>query len=512
MALILAGRIVPLDRADPNAVFKGRVFIDDSGTIQAVTSGDAPAPIGFSNAVTLDVGEAFILPGLIDLHNHIGYNTLPPWTEPKQKTPFAHHDSWTRAPTYQSSVSWPANALVQAEPEATLAYVQLRALVGGTTAIQGWPSANRKHLQVLRNIDDETAGGTDRNLIYTSALTKKPLELGKMAQAQRRGAGFIYHCAEGQPGSLVTREFTDVANAGCLDKTFIGIHCSAITPPDWQLWDKSKAGAIAWSPFSNLWLYGTTTDIRAAQSRDVSVCLGSDWGPSGTKNVQGELKVAKLAAQKLGITLTDRELVGMVTSNPGDALARCWKKEVGRLSAGSFGDITVLRPNGSKSVWSQIVESTEREIMLVVYDGIPRYGDAALMTASRLTESATITIRGKRRRFAIPDPDKPGEMWTWKAITSRLAAVRKDPVTALRQAEGRRRAYAGPLDGPNAPLELVLDMPGGALPLAGDVSKHAEKIVIPPLPSLIHDASFFKAIRGRGFHGGLLDGLAAFYQ
>jgi hypothetical protein len=100
-------------------------------------------------------------------------------------------------------------------------------------------------VQVLRNIDDETAGGTGRNLIYTSALTKKPLELGKIAQAQRRGAGFIYHCAEGQPGSLVTREFTDVANAGCLDKTFIGIHCSAITTSEWQRWDKSKAGAIA---------------------------------------------------------------------------------------------------------------------------------------------------------------------------------------------------------------------------------------------------------------------------
>jgi hypothetical protein len=45
MALVIAGRIVPLDRDDPpTLVFKGRVFIDDSGTIEAVTKSNAAAP------------------------------------------------------------------------------------------------------------------------------------------------------------------------------------------------------------------------------------------------------------------------------------------------------------------------------------------------------------------------------------------------------------------------------------------------------------------------------------
>ena len=158
MALIVAGRIVPLDEGDPDAVFQGRVFVDDSGTIERVTSGTDSAPSGFSAAPVIDVGDAFVLPGFIDLHNHIGYNTLPLWTEPTQEIAFAHHDSWTRADSYQSSISWPATALKQAAPEALLAHVQLRALVGGTTAIQGWPAANREHVQVLRNIDDETVG------------------------------------------------------------------------------------------------------------------------------------------------------------------------------------------------------------------------------------------------------------------------------------------------------------------------------------------------------------------
>jgi 5-methylthioadenosine/S-adenosylhomocysteine deaminase len=510
MALVIAGQIVPMDPANPDAVFKGRVFLNGN-TIEQVAAGTAAGPAGFAGAPVIDVGNAFVLPGLIDLHNHIGFNTLPLWAEKKQKVAFEHHDSWTRADSYQSSISWPAKALVKAAPEAVLAYVQLRALVGGTTAIQGWPAANREHIQVLRNIDDETVGTTNHELIYTSALTKKQLELAKIAQAQQQGAGFIYHCAEGKVGTIVRREFTDAASAGCLDKTFIGIHCNAIAPEDWQQWNKLKAGAVVWSPFSNLWLYGTTTDIKAAQDRGVSVCLGPDWGPSGTKNIQGEIKVAKLVSQRDGLQLSDRKLVAMATTNPGDALARCWKKQIGRLMPGAFADLSVFRASGNNSVWTQVVNSVESDVMLVVYDGVPRYGDPAFMTLAGMPKSSSISIRGVKRRFAIPDPENPAEAWSLAAIKSQLAEVRSDPAKALDNAEGQRRAYAGSMDAPDAPLELALDMPTGALALAGSMEDHAAEIVIPPLPSLAHDAAFFEAIKGRGFHNGLLDGLRGFY-
>lgn len=85
-------------------------------------------------------------------------------------------------------------------------------------------------------------------------------------------------------------------------------------------------------------------------------------------------------------------------------------------------------------------------------------------------------------------------------------------MTALHKADGRRRAYAGPSDAQDAPLELVLDMPSGGLAIAGNVSAHAAQIVIPPLPSLVHDAAFLQTIKGHGFHGGVLDGLGGFYS
>jgi 5-methylthioadenosine/S-adenosylhomocysteine deaminase len=514
MALVLSGQCVPCDADDPKAVFRGRVFVSDTGLVEKVVKEGNAAPAGFQSAPLMDVGESYIVPGLIDLHNHIGYNALPLWAEPTRKTPYAHHDSWPGAPSYQSSISWPANTLVETEPEALLAYVQLRALVGGTTAIQGWPNANRKFVQVLRNIDDGPDATGSSNLLLTSTLTLQPLELAKRAQAQKNGSGFIYHCGEGTSGSLVEREFVNAANAGCLRENFISIHCNAVRAADWKRWAKDQAGAVVWSPFSNYWLYGSTTDIKAVLDQGVLVCIGSDWAPSGTKNVQAELKVAKLASAKLGLGLSDFDLFKMVTTNPGDALQRSWKKSTGRLVAGALADITVIRAKSraasNNAVWTHLVRSTEADIALVVVGGIGRYGDATLMQKQNVP-SAKFKIKGKNFRFAIPNPQNQQKAWEFSEFTGLLNAVIANPKAAIIKAEGRMRAYAGRMDAPEAPLVLALDMPSGGADLAANLKKHADKIVVPPLASLVHDKAFFDSIRGRGFHNKLLDGLKGFY-
>ena len=97
-----------------------------------------------------------------------------------------------------------------------------------------------------------------------------------------------------------------------------------------------------WSPFSNIWLYGDTTDVLAARRHGALVCLGSDWAPSGTKNLLGELKVAALwNDEALAGALDARELGQMATANAGDALARCWGVDIGRLRPGAHADVLV---------------------------------------------------------------------------------------------------------------------------------------------------------------------------
>src|SRR5689334_12811724 len=211
MALVIAGRIVPFSR-EPGAAstFKGRVFMRDDGTVAAVSSTAANPPSGFAAAPEVDVGDALVLPGFIDLHSHLAYATLPLWTQPGRTEPYAHHDIWPGQSSYAPSVTWPAYAFITACPAELLAYAEVRALIGGTTSIQGSPPSNRPlDGWMVRNVEDERFGQTiPATRVLASTLTLKADQLGVRATQMRKGSAFIYHCSEGQVGSLVTREYT----------------------------------------------------------------------------------------------------------------------------------------------------------------------------------------------------------------------------------------------------------------------------------------------------------------
>lgn len=522
MALVISGNVVSLDRYSVlGESVTGRVWIDDGGVVVAVTSGGCREPAGFEKAPVVEApDDAYVMPGLIDLHNHIAYNVLPLW-DPGQSEPFTDHESWKQARTYRSNVIAPAQLWADAEPEALLAYVQVRAVVGGATAIQGWPKANRSHLRLLRKIDDE-ADAMPR--INQSTWARSVPELIELGRAERNGVGFIYHCGEGLRGSPVATEFRDVVQTGCLRKGFMGVHCIAVEAEQWDLWPP-RDSAVVWSPFSNYWLYKSTTRIREANARGVRICLGSDWAPSGTKNVLGELKVAKLTSDG---AFDCRQLVEMVTTNPGDMLGLCWTRQAGRLTSGAYGDVLVLRGAGrKKDFWSDVIHATEADVALVVSDGEAKYGEAALMEQARAKCAAPIQVAATLDRvIAIPHPDDPkGETpWRWDEICKRLLDVTKGPEQAREKAAARVTGLAGFTGNGVPPLVLLLDMPdGGSAGVDGFASGGAAANAVAPvtpstapvfpkeLPTLVHDQTFFDAVDAQKIHGGALSGLAAFY-
>lgn len=86
--LVLQGLVAAMRDGAPASV-PGAVWIDDDGLIVAVTPLDAE-PSGFGGAPRVVAGGV-IYPGLIDLHSHLLYNTLPLWTEPTRTTPWTSH-------------------------------------------------------------------------------------------------------------------------------------------------------------------------------------------------------------------------------------------------------------------------------------------------------------------------------------------------------------------------------------------------------------------------------------
>lgn len=528
MALVIAGEVAPMAPGAEEKSFVGRVWLTDDGRVEAVTRRRDRKPTGFTNAPVVDVGDSVIHPGFIDLHSHIGYNSLPLWAHPGEAVPFLHRNIWPNRPTYKSHVAWPAWTLMEAAPECMYAYAQVRAIAGGTTAIQGWPSASRPPTnRLVRSVDDDQIGPL-RDPISVSVQGLDAAGLRKKAEdVLGTGRSFIYHLAEGQPGTIATNEIDDLSPDDpltCLRPGFVAIHANALDAAAFQLWrtkaappSGTTAGTVVWSPLSNLWLYGRTTAVPDALDADLGVALGTDWGPSGTKNLLGEIKVARLWSDHEGWGLTDAQLVRMITAAPGDALARAWQATVGRLVPGALADVAVLTRR-HRNVWHNVVTAKDADVALVVVEGQARFGTQALMGAAGATGTASVPVGSASRRVALVRPDDPTRAWTWKDILTRLDAVRANAaVTPPRGPAGTRGAARPPRapiagDPPGTPpLGVRLDMPGGPGQGAGPPPK-GRTVDVPPIEPLHHSRTWLASIKGRGFHGQVLDDLAAFYR
>ncbi|MFC5665384.1 amidohydrolase family protein [Kitasatospora misakiensis] len=511
MALVLRGTVVTFDR-EHRILDPGAVFVGDDGRLDAVQTNGQAAPSGFADAPVVDLTgtDALILPGLIDLHNHVAYNTLPLWEA--VGVPYLHHDRWVdekHPPDYSTTVTWPHKVLGRAAPEALLAYIGVKALVGGTTSIQGAPRATRAiDGGPVRLVDTEKLP-TGRDMVLTAALQQDAEVLRNETAAKLDGTRvLIYHVAEGRraeepdpahPVSVVHREFADLDP--CLRPGLVCVHGTALTPAEFTAWqravtavDAAERGTVVWSPFSNHWLYHETTDVVAADAAGLRIALGSDWSPSGTKHVLGELKVADgIDRHELGGHFGDRALCDMVTANPGDALATAWGPQIGRLETGSAADLLVLdRHAPGADAYRNLVDATERHVLLVVVRGRPRYGAQPLMTAAGATDtSAVAPAPGLRRRVALDGAD-------WPAVKRALEKVRQDPQAAWRDAQEGLAAWGGPLDDPDAPLALFGDMPEGEETALAGAEDLPPGVVVPPPDSLTHDAAFFAAVERSG--------------
>ena len=157
----------------------------------------------------------------------------------------------------------------------------------------------------------------------------------------------LLHLSEGTNASA-RRHFENLQfspNKWALGPSLCGIHCVALQKPDFAIM-KQKGASMVWSPFSNLLLYGQTADIKSAKASGITMALGSDWSPSGSKNLMGELKVAKLYSDANGILFSDYELLAMATKNAARMSA---EGPADGLTSGNIPkDDVTIKPAGSQ--------------------------------------------------------------------------------------------------------------------------------------------------------------------
>ena len=432
----LRGRVVTMD-ASRRILDDGIVWVSD-GSISDVTAADQRPPAHAGSPVIPTAGT--IYPGMIELHNHLAYNALPLFKIPRQ---YAKREEWQGTVGYRRYVSGPAG-VIGSVPElirATIRYVECKSLIAGTTTSQGLTlrAAPIKHLYkgIVRNAELPDAPGLDPARPKIGDVTPDGLDSFRKSLAEK-GARVI-HLAEGLPTSTAAHQhFLDLKDPDgtwAIAPTFVGIHATALTADDLAI-VAQNGGSIVWSPFSNLILYGGTTDVASAMQLGIKVALGSDWSPTASKNLLNELKVAQILSNDRLLGLTDRQLVEMVTVTPAHILG--WQGLLGSIEPAKLADLTVVAGQ-TGDPYRHLIDAIESDIGLVIIGGVGRYGTPALLEELSPVDEQ-FAVAGNARAFHLDtkDPDPVlGPIALGDAATALADALEHMP---------ERAAAVGPAD------------------------------------------------------------------
>src|SRR3954452_13501952 len=331
-AVALKGTVVTPDQV----LRTGYVVVGEGDTIKAVQK---TKPSGARVHET----DGVICPGLIDLHGHPEFNVFAAWEPPLQ---FPNRYAWRQSDLYHKLVRDPQNILKTALNDQTqLRYAEIRALVGGVTAIQGTSeNINRTESEELvRNVDKLIFGRHRARAVIdlpSGSFRREPWDkIWSEADDGEVDAVYI-HLAEGRSDNeRSAKEFQQLSDLGGLRKEAVVIHGTALTRENFDAM-ADKGAKLVWSPQSNLRLYSETTKAGEALDAGLLVGLGADWLPSGSTSLLSEMKVARRCLIEQGHPVDAQKLVDMVTRDAA-AIAGLSDK-LGRLEAGRPADLVVF--------------------------------------------------------------------------------------------------------------------------------------------------------------------------
>jgi len=519
---ILDGRIVTMnDRFD--VIDRGRLYID-AGAIVAVQDESTPRPEGFRGAPVIKTGGT-IYPGLIELHNHLSYDVLPLWQVPRH---YGNRGTWRDSADKKRLISGPMKVLGSTSGviEAIVRYVEAKALLAGVTTSQGITLINTSIQHHYR--------GIVRNVEMTDdpALPRANTRVGDVKNAASflkrldKSSTLLLHLAEGVDDTA-RDHFKALQIKGrkwAITDALAGIHCAGLRGRDFATL-RSRGGTMVWSPLSNLLLYGDTADVKRAVDEGVEIALGSDWSPSGSKNLLGELKVAQLVSEHSGAFLSARDIVAMATINPARILK--WDEALGSIEVGKRADLMVV-DNRRGDPYEHLIGARETSVVLSVINGIPRYGQPRLMDRfAGSTES--FDLDGSHRAFFFEQEtaDPIVAALSLSEATDRLkdalhrlpelATTLADPATAIGAfgitAAGQPGAWVLELDNegsgnrPLAPDAFSERLGSGAEPL----DQMLEAIELDPLAVATDDRFFHRMVNQANLPEYVMQGLPTYY-
>lgn len=367
-------RVVTEDGIAPSVRFAGRVLAIGGSPRR----GDA----------VVDLDGAFVLPGLINAHDHLELNHYGPL---KSRARYDNASAWIddMRPRLQSDPSIRAN---RAHSLASRLFIGgLKNLLAGVTTVAHHNPAYR---EIARSVPVRVV--RRYGWAHSFLLERQPVgargELGGDVRSRYLATApatpFIVHIAEGVDTAAAS-EVGRLEALGCLRENTVLVHGMAMTPAQWARVVASGAGLV-WCPASNRFLFGRTLAVRELLDQSdrapSHVCLGTDSRVTGARDLLDELRVASSVA-----AITAHELLRMVTTAPAGILRLA---DAGRLVPGARADLLVI-PAHHDDEAAALLETRRADISLVAVGGRP------MVAAPNL--AAVFRARGRGARPIVVD-------------------------------------------------------------------------------------------------------------
>jgi len=311
--------------------------------------------------LVVDLRGDRLLPGLINAHDHLHLNTLPPL---ESSGHWRHARDWVSQVNLRRRTDPAFESRIAVALDERLLIGGVKNLLSGVTTVAHhdplYPFLARERFPtcVLTNYGWSHSLYIDGDEQVRSAYRRTPPDWP-----------WIIHVAEGVDEEAAG-EFDRLEGLGCLGANTLIVHGIALDRAQRLRLEDAAAGLI-WCPSSNSRLFGKTAEVSELVRRG-RVALGTDSRFSGSRDLLCELKAAcETSALEAG-TL---ELI--VTC---DAAALLRLADRGALRIGARADLLVL-PDGMS-----LPNAARADVRLVVLGGRALYAD---VDYARLVAPAT---------------------------------------------------------------------------------------------------------------------------
>ncbi|WP_426688579.1 amidohydrolase family protein [Rhodanobacter ginsengiterrae] len=337
-----------------------------------------------ARAYRLDLRDHLIFPGLINAHEHLHVNAVPPL---RTGAPFPNSYAWIEA--FRAHFEAPAVIAALQVPKALrLRHGALKNLLAGTTCVvhhDPWHAAldeTNFPVSLLRDYGWSYAlGWPDYGPPVRQSFAATPAE-----------RPWLIHLAEGTD-TTAQAELAELDRLGCLAANSVLVHGVGMREQDIDRVIACGA-AVVWCPTSNRNLLGQSLDPRrlCAAGR---LALGSDSRLSGARDLLDEM--SGIAARG---ELRAEQLLGLVTSQSARILRL---PSSGSLAAGASADLLIVEDRGGNERCG-LVGIERSQIRAVVRHGVPRIADPdfAEWFAVAGMETVPVTLDGKPKLLARP--------------------------------------------------------------------------------------------------------------